>query len=419
MSFNATLLVGAGLACLVVWGLTPLVRMWALRVGMIDYPDFHRKKHKGPIPLIGGLVLCIGLLAGISWYVLAGQIWDVSLALPEWPVWGGLIGVVALGFWDDWKHVHFRVKLLVQICIASFIVASGYHFDLTWFEFGEGGSWANSSIEALVTILWIVGIVNAVNLIDGLDGLAGGVVLIGLIGLSIASVLAGETSILPLVAVVCGGLVAFLYYNTGPASIFLGDHGSLLLGYVLAMSALLGEAAFSAPYTLIIPIFASSYPIWDTCISIFRRGIRRSSPFHADHDHVHHRLLAKFGGCHRPVAFLIYGLSILGAATAVMLVAYPVVGWALAGAGVILTFGVMRWLGYVHVRETLAQIRQSYSIALPVFKSNEKLEHGKNPQEKDVLGGFQARPKNLNALYHDVEESGTEGGEGHAVASVQ
>lgn len=419
MSINGTVLVGAGLAYLAVWVCTPLVRKWALRLGIIDYPDFHRKKHKGPIPLVGGVVIGIGLLISIGWYALASQIWEVALALPSWPVWVGLGGTLVLGFWDDWKNVHFQAKLVIQVCIASFIIASGYRFDLSWMELGEAGPLVYSSLEVALTLLWIVGIVNAVNLIDGLDGLAGGVALIGLVSLSIVSLLAGETGIFPFVAAVCGGLVAFLYYNTSPASVFLGDHGSLFLGYVLAMSALIGGASLPSFYVLVIPIFALSYPIWDTSISIFRRVIRRSSPFHADHDHVHHRLLSKFKGQHRPVVFLIYGLSVLGASTAVILVVHPALGWALAGTGIVLTFGVMRWLGYVHVRETLAQIRQSYSIAMPLFRNAGKLASARNPHREDVGGVVQAGSQNLDAAYHEVGRASTIAEDEHTVASVQ
>ena len=162
-----------------------------------------------------------------------------------------------------------------------------------------------------VTVFIMLGIINAVNLLDGLDGLAGGVVVIVLLTLSITYVSLGNYALFPIVVVVVGALIGFLRYNFYPASIFMGDTGSMLLGYIVACYAVVGIGSASTATSTLIPFIAIGLPIMDTALSMVRRLLGRRSMFHADSDHIHHRVIRELKISSRGAVMVLYTASVV------------------------------------------------------------------------------------------------------------
>jgi hypothetical protein len=168
------------------------------------------------------------------------------------------------------------------------------------------GPWAGS----LLTILWIVGVINAINLVDGIDGLASGLSLISVFGLGTIAMINGQTYTVLLCLSLAGSLAAFLRFNFSPARIFLGDTGSMFLGFMLAALAITSSSRASGSVMLLSPVLALGFPIFDTVTSMLRRLLRGRSPFFGDRAHTHHRLL-DYGYSQRQVALILYAIALM------------------------------------------------------------------------------------------------------------
>src|SRR5207237_10057622 len=179
-----------------------------------------------------------------------------------------------------------------------------------------------------VTVLWIVGIINAINLIDGLDGLAGGVALCAVVTNLIVSSMQPHHMMTLCMATLAGALLGFLFYNFNPASIFLGDTGSLFLGYVLAVSSIRTHQKSSAVVSLLVPVVVLAVPIVDTALAMGRRALTGRSMFSGDRDHIHHRLL-DLGLSQRQATLVLYATSVVlgGVALALGFANEPPVPW--------------------------------------------------------------------------------------------
>ena len=272
---------------------TPAVARLAWRVGALDRPSERGVNQRPDVPLMGGLAVLLGLLSGLALASLLARPVDV---LDE-RVLGFLLGgglIVAAGIRDDCFGMRAPGKLAVQVVAAGVAIAHGFEIsrltDPITHTLVDLPTWLGWS----VTFLWIVGITNALNLLDGMDGLAAGVgVIIGATLTLIAWQVGSPFGFFTGLALV-GGLAGFLPHNFPPARVFLGDTGSLLLGYALALLALDGYQRVSL-ITFVVPLLALAVPILDTTLSVARRLYRRQPLFRPDRLHMHHRVLALQG----------------------------------------------------------------------------------------------------------------------------
>ena len=266
---------------------TPVAISWCERWGLLDHPD-ERKNHSKPTPLAGGLVLFPVIIAAI---IIA---FHSDIRMPFFILAVSLIFVV--GIWDDLKGIHFSTKLAAQTGAAMIMILSGVHVHFAKIiylnKLGIHLSPAADEIASgLVTFLWIVGITNAVNLIDGLDGLASGLSLNAIIGLFAIAIMGNKNGIALFSLILAGGILGFLRYNLHPAKTFLGDSGSLLLGFTISVMAILQSAKTTTFMVLVIPIIFIAIPMLDTLWAFARRMLKGRHPFEPDREHLHHRLL--------------------------------------------------------------------------------------------------------------------------------
>jgi UDP-GlcNAc:undecaprenyl-phosphate GlcNAc-1-phosphate transferase len=280
------------LAALCTLILTPIVRDVAVARGLVDDPTAARKVHELPVPRLGGIAIAAGFYAPVvALYFYDNDVSDAYLMHPARvsALFVGGLSVVVLGLLDDVYDLSPLVKLGAQLIVACLAIYLGYEIHVIANPFGAPIDLGWFAIP--VTLLWIVGIMNAVNLIDGLDGLATGISLFAVSTLFVLAVIqqniiVGLTSI-----ALAGALVGFLRYNFNPASIFMGDSGSLFLGYVLALTAISGSAKSTTVVSLVIPLLALGLPVMDTTLAVFRRLVSGRNIFAGDREHMHHSLL--------------------------------------------------------------------------------------------------------------------------------
>ncbi|MDZ7340998.1 MAG: undecaprenyl/decaprenyl-phosphate alpha-N-acetylglucosaminyl 1-phosphate transferase [candidate division KSB1 bacterium] len=285
--------------------LTPLVRKLAFRFDAVARPN-HRTIHQGLMPKFGGLAVFIAFLAGILLLMLFAD--EKFAALQREALvflFSGTI-ILALGIYDDLKGANSNQKFLVQLISATIVVLLGYRISAIANPFGAPVELGIFSIP--FTLLWIVGITNAINLIDGLDGLAAGISFGGACMMVFISLWFGNLMSAFPAAILAGAIGGFLIYNFNPARIFLGDSGSLLIGFLLACFSINGTFRESSAVAIYIPMVVLGIPILDTFLAILRR-IRKGLPlFQADREHIHHRLL-QLGVSHKHAVLLLNGVS--------------------------------------------------------------------------------------------------------------
>jgi len=299
--------------------LTPVARWVALRVGAIDHALSSRKVHGRPIPRLGGLAIVAAFYLALAALALVD---DATLALfvadrtqGAALLLGGLV-IAGLGLHDDLHGATAGSKLLVEFAVAGLLYAAGYRIDVVAVPFLEPIALGRLGLP--VTLLWIAGVINAINLIDGLDGLAAGVSLVAAAATGLLAVVGGNSLVVILAAALGGAALGFLRYNFNPASIFMGDTGSLFLGFVLAATSLRTHHDASTAVGLLASALVLGLPIADTVLAIGRRALRGAPLFRADREHLHHRLLASGLG-HRGAVLVLYGASLLLSAAAVLL----------------------------------------------------------------------------------------------------
>ena len=296
---------------LFVLAIIPFIKKVAIHVGALDIPDA-RKVHKKPIPRLGGLGIYMGFLLG---YILFGQ---MSLRMNAILI--GSFIIIVTGIVDDIKPVPAKVKFLFQIVAASVVAFYGKILlqDLSAFGF-----YINFGILSYpITILFIVAIINCINLIDGMDGLAAG--LSSIYFITIGIVIVGWKHTFGLDAIITfimlGATLGFLCHNFNPAKIFMGDSGSMFLGYVIAVIALLGFKNVTLT-TLLAPICLLAIPIMDTAFAILRRIVNKKPISEPDKQHLHHQLL-NLNLSHRNVVLVIYAMDILFACAMLVYMLY-------------------------------------------------------------------------------------------------
>ncbi len=288
------------IALVVSYALTPSVKKLAIKIGAVDRPNA-RKVHTHVIPRLGGLAIYIGFMAAVLFCVpLQHELVGMLL---------GCTAIVAVGIWDDICNIPAKVKLVGQILAACIPVAFGIQIE--WLTNPFGDIIVLPELIAIpVTIFWIIGFTNTVNLIDGLDGLAAGVAFIASISMFLLAY--NLNQFLPALVIVsmAGAALGFLQYNFNPAKIFMGDTGSMLLGYTLSVAAVLGLVKTAATVALVVPIIALGLPILDTTFAIIRRKMSGVPIFQPDKGHLHHRLLA-LGMAQKQAVLIMYFVSMI------------------------------------------------------------------------------------------------------------
>lgn len=286
--------------------LTPLVRKLAFRIGAVDQPNY-RKVHTGLMPRIGGLAMFGAFLIG---YVI--------LRPEDSHATGILVGallIILTGFLDDMLEITAKAKVFGQLAAAIIVVTWG-GLQIEFINIPFIGQLEFGMLSIPVTIIWIIGITNAINLIDGLDGLAAGVSTIALISLAIMAMLMANPFVVATAAILAASSLGFLFFNFHPAKIFMGDTGSLFLGYMISVLALLGFKNV-AVISLIIPIIILGVPISDTFFAIVRRIRMKQKISAPDKSHLHHCLL-KSGFSHKQTVLIIYGIAALFGLAAIL-----------------------------------------------------------------------------------------------------
>ena len=311
----------AGVALLGSLVLTPAVEWAARRLGAVDVPSDDRWASRN-VALLGGVSIAAGMALG--------AVGGGAAAAWAWPVWVGALLMLGLGLVDDLAVLSSLGKLMGQVVAAALVLAAGLAF---W---RGGPAW----VSIPLTFLWVIGVTNALNLIDGIDGLAGGVTVVAAGTLAVISGVLGHTALAAVMAAVAGACLGYLPYNAPPARIFMGDGGSLLLGYLLSVGALGIQGGGGPLVGPLVPVAVLAVPIADTTFVTITRLLRGQSVRKGGTDHVHHRLL-KLGLSEGEAVALLCGLSAgAGGLALSALWVDAVLVWAVAALGLVaLTVG--------------------------------------------------------------------------------
>lgn len=303
-------IIGAIISYLLGVFIVPLVIAYSKKQGLIDKPN-ERKIHKEPISRLGGVaiwsstMLTFLFLVFLSYYPYGSLLSGILL---------GSSLMFFLGLIDDVYTLDAKFKLLIQVAIATLVYLLGVKIDTIINPFG--GVIHLGHFSYLITLLWIVGISNAVNFIDGIDGLAGSVITVNSITLGIIAVaMVPPNPMSALIAfILAGSMLAFLTYNFNPAKIFMGDSGALFSGFLLATLSITGVMK-AATLAIILPFVVLAVPIMDITYSSLRRISKGKSPFVADSEHIHHKLL-KAGFTQNMTVAILTSIAIVGGAIA-------------------------------------------------------------------------------------------------------
>ena len=333
--------------------LTRYVRDFASRHGWVAAPSQERHLHASPLPRLGGVAIFISFsLSMVAAAVMASYIPHLHTAFSPKTLLTILLPaslVFLLGVYDDLYTVGPYFKFAIQSLAATMLFAGGLRIlnipvlfgtrELPWF------------VGLPLTILWVLAITNAFNLIDGLDGLAAGSALFSTLVAFVVTLLNGYSLVTVMTIALAGAILGFLRFNFNPATIFLGDSGSLFIGFLLSALALAGAQKAPTIVAVAIPVVSFGLPILETSLSILRRLISGRPVFTADREHIHHKLL-QHGLTHRQVVIVLYGVSAVFALLSLFLL-WPTgssLGLVLAVLGIGIWIGVQR-LGYLELGE--------------------------------------------------------------------
>jgi UDP-N-acetylmuramyl pentapeptide phosphotransferase/UDP-N-acetylglucosamine-1-phosphate transferase len=280
----------------------PVVILVVNKYKLFDTPDF-RKHHATPTPTLGGIAIIIGMILSIAiWF-------PYSFSSDIVTCFFSMIILFGVGITDDLIDLRAKYKLTIEIILAGLIALSGIR--ITSFGGLFGVDQLPVTMQYIFSILAIVGITNAFNLIDGIDGLAGGLSFMSLITLGFFLTISGDKSFALVAFALAGGVFAFLYFNMNPARIFMGDTGSLVLGFataILCIRLMQVNSGIAQPFLKNAPMFALAIvliPVFDTVRVFAMRLIKGGSPFHPDKTHIHH-LVTTAGFSHAITSRLIY-----------------------------------------------------------------------------------------------------------------
>jgi len=329
--------------------LTLAVRNRAHAYGWLDQAKSSRKIHVRPIPRLGGVAIVGGFFAPLCALMLVDSGVGTAFFMQDKLALGLFVGgvaIAALGLYDDFRGAGARLKFTVQFGVAAALYGLGFRAEVIANPFGDPIALGWLAIP--FTLLWIVGVVNAMNLIDGLDGLAGGVAFFAVLPNFILAFARGDVVLCLTMASMGGAVLGFLIFNFNPASIFMGDTGSMFLGFVLAAVSLKTYSKSGTAVAMLVPLIALGLPIMDTLLAVVRRTALRRPLFSADKEHIHHRIMSRMLLSHRRAVLALYGVCCLFALTALGLsYANSAQSAMLLTAIAIVVVVLMRKLGYL------------------------------------------------------------------------
>lgn len=357
MPIAVTLAFTGLIAYAIAASMVPVIRREAVHHKLLDYPDGDRRKHATPVPRLGGIAVFVGSLAALTLVAMVSEqpFW---YSLENWALLAATAVLFVVGLLDDLRGVSPAAKLVVQGAAALLVALSGPPIDIV--RLIPGYDFSLGHLAVPVMVLWLVGVSNAYNLIDGLDGLAGGVGVIALTAISAAALILGNFTLPVMCIALLGALLGFLKYNRPPARIFLGDSGSLVVGFLLALFAVKGATRSDGIMYGLVPLFSLSYLLLDTGIAMMRRWLRGAPLSRADGRHIHHQLQILLLSPLRAVR-IIYIESAFIAALGLCLTFVPPMMTLLIGAvgAAVLTFMMVygvRWLDYHEFLEAGASL---------------------------------------------------------------
>lgn len=296
--------------------ITPFVRNLAWHFGIVDQPDQQRKIHSAPIPRIGGVAIFAAVLGAYGLLLVVrlssgAIVWaDLPLVLRVLPALGVVFGI---GLIEDVFGTRPWTRLSAETIAAVLAWMGGIRIGAI-----NGYSFSGAAVSFIVTVLWIVTCTNAINLIDGVDGLAAGVSIFASVTMLIAGLIEHNYAMALAVVPLAGALLGFLRYNFTPASIFLGDSGSLTLGFLLGSFGVVWAEKSTTILGLTAPLMVLAVPLLDVGLAIARRLVRGQPIFSADHAHIHHKLLS-LGLTPQRLLLVIYGICAIGSAVSILL----------------------------------------------------------------------------------------------------
>lgn len=289
--------------------LTPTVRRLSNRFGWLDDPRDDRRVHHRAIPRLGGLAILASVLIALLVVPIVNNLVTQAIVRDKWQllmVFAPAIFVSLVGLYDDMRGADARIKFVGLAIAGTIFYAMGGRVDNLSLPYLDSIH-LPAAISYLATILWIVGVTNAFNLIDGIDGLAAGAGLFSSLVVLVVSLMLGHPHVIVVALALSGALIGFLRYNFNPASIFLGDSGSLFMGFTLAAISLQGAQKASTAVAIAIPLMAFGLPVIDTGFSMIRRFLSGKPIFVGDKEHIHHMLLAR-GWSQRRAVFVLYAV---------------------------------------------------------------------------------------------------------------
>lgn len=328
----------AGKAFIIALILTPIIRDISRSFNYVDRPGY-RKVHAYPMPRVGGIAIAIAYGASLVLFhgdtsgFLAGSLHAVWKLIP------GAVLVFLIGLLDDFLVLKPIVKLLGLVIAASVVFYSGISFS------GLAEHPLSIWLDYPLTVFWLLLTSNALNLVDGLDGLCAGMGLMATLALFTAAMIHGNHPLAYLTLPLAGALLGFLCFNLAPATVFLGDSGALLIGFLLGCYGMLWTQKTSTLVSMLVPLLALSVPLLDVSLAVLRRFLRNQPIFSADRGHIHHRLLDR-GLSPRQAVWVLYLFAALAASLALLASSSR---WQYQGF-VILAFAIVAWVGIRKLR---------------------------------------------------------------------
>jgi UDP-GlcNAc:undecaprenyl-phosphate GlcNAc-1-phosphate transferase len=284
--------------------MTPFVKDISHRLGMVDRPG-GRKKHKGVIARGGGLAIFMAFL--VSLFFIEGCFVEMQGLV------AGMTLIIVLGIMDDKKSLNPFIKLFFQSLAAIIIINSGIFIDISNILGGRISGFEYLSYP--LTFLWIVGVTNAINIVDGLDGLAAGLSTISALTVGVVSLIGGNEIVAAMAFALGAASLGFLPHNL-KSKIFMGDSGSMFLGFSLAVLSIVGSVKLAASFSFLVPFMILMVPIVDTLFAIVRRVKNKTSIFMGDRRHIHHRLL-DLGFSNKQTILIVYLFGLIFSALAI------------------------------------------------------------------------------------------------------
>lgn len=396
------LLVGFGVTTLLI----PRIIAYAHQNAVLDFPNDRRRVHRAPVPRLGGVAIFVGTVLGgaimIAWGSATGTILLPYPSLLPGVVIGATI-VFITGLVDDLRGVHARGKLLAQALAAACVIAFGFSIDAVALSV-SGGTFSLGIFAIPLTLLWIVGMTNAFNLIDGMDGLAGTFAMIGLVAAIGVDLYLHDVRSLAITVAMLGAVFAFLRFNNNPARIFLGDSGSMTIGFFLSIRLVIASTTDAGRTFALVPLFALAFPLVDTAIAIARRWLAGHPFARADGRHIHHQVLAL--GIPTRLAVDLLGVFFLAVAALGLSISFapPQFTLAFMVATAIVLFASFfygtRWLRYGEFAELAKSVRSVVRFARTVVR--EKIRTNEVALQIRTAENFDEVRALLDGLVDDV-----------------